>query len=708
MQLSEIEISNFKGLNFEVFKPKSFSCLVGENNAGKSTVLQALVYALNRPKSIPVSMFYDENNPIVFKLKFEEVMQGDLNRLKPEHRVKMEPLIYGGELTITAKYIKSDGLELFVSKLVPSDVRYRDENIAENFKGMRSAAQARTVIEARYPEYLEDLPDGSTPAQAKVYLNDSINEFDAAQFEYVDTTLPSGIPSSITALIPEPIYIPAVKNFEDDLKTTQSTSFGRLMGLLMEDLSPDLQDINDTLLDLKKRLNRYVDDNGDMQDKRLPKVVELENTIEGFLSENFPNVTVDLEIPPPEIKTILNTAKIYIDDGSRDLIENKGDGVKRSLTFSLLRAYVEILSRRNTNQQEVEEDVEVVLEKPLIFLFEEPELYLHPKGQRILFSTLAKISESFQTVITTHSPLFFEPGVTAQFVRVAKVGADPKPIGKLYPVDFEIDQENLNTFRMAKFDHSEAAFFSNHIVLYEGESDEFFFRHVAKTLNQEWSFQDKNIALVEVGGKGNFSKFRKFFESFGLKVSVLSDLDVLIKDFNHLDASKDAVNLRGELIQRLDQRVNELNIEPELTGKRVKSVVKNPRWVEKYETAKEIIHEVMKAEAVTPEQIVTLHELFSWEADESRYTVISTDDDVKTDVVALIDLLRTEGVYILSKGAIEEYYPDDVTLNCSKPERALKVIEIVTSQEFAKALSVPLAEGRPTELEEIFQHIFEQ
>ena len=611
--------------------------------------------------------------------------------------MKMQPLIYGGELTLTAKYIKSDGLELLISKLVPSDVRYRDESIAENFRGMRTAAQARTVIEEHYPEFLDNLPDNSSPAQAKTYLNGRVNEMDGDQFEYVDTTLPSGIPSSISALVPEPIYIPAVKNFEDDLKTTQSTSFGRLMGLLMEDLSPDLQDINDTLLDLKKRLNRFVDDNGNIQDERLPKVIELENTIEGFLSENFPNVTVDLEIPPPEIKTILNTAKIYIDDGSRDLIENKGDGVKRSLTFSLLRAYVEILSRRNLNQREVEEDedVEVILEKPLIFLFEEPELYLHPKAQRILFSTLGTISESFQTVITTHSPLFFEPGVTAQFVRVAKEPAEPKPIGKLYPVDFEIDQENLNTFRMAKFDHSEAAFFSSHIVLYEGESDQFFFRHAAKMLNPEWSFDDKNIALVEVGGKGNFSKFRRFFESFGLKVSILSDLDVLIKDFDHLGSSEQSAERRAALIQRLDQRINELNIEPELTGKRVKAKVKNPRWVKKYETAKEIIHAVMESKTATPVQINALHELFAWEADESRYTVISTENEVKLDLVALVDSLRAEGIYILSKGAIEEYYPEEIALNCSKPERALRVIETVTSHELAEALSVPLADGRP-------------
>lgn len=636
-------------------------------------------------------------------------MQGDLNRLKAEHRVKMEPLIYGGELTLTAKYLKSDGLELMVSKLVPSEVRYRDEGIAENFKGMRSAAQARTVIEEHYPEFFAELPDGSTPAQAKLYLNDKINQLQADQFQYVDTTLPSGIPSSISALIPEPIYIPAVKNFEDDLKTTQSTSFGRLLGLLMDDLSPELQDINNTLIDLKNRLNRYKDENGDIRDERLEKVIQLEQTVEGFLAENFPNVKIHLEIPPPELKTILNSAQIYVDDGSRDLIENKGDGVKRSLTFSLLRAYVKMLSERNRPEADAEgeEDQEVLLDRPLLFLFEEPELYLHPKAQRILFGTLGSISQLHQTVITTHSPLFFAPGVTAQFIRVAKEESDPKPIGKLYPVDFSVDQENLNTFRMAKFDHSDAAFFSSHIVLFEGESDDYFLQHVARLLNDNWDFDKKNIGLVEVGGKGNFSKFRHFFESFGLKVSIISDLDVLIKDFNHLGASEDSTAQRSTLIQGVDERVAELGIQPELTGKRVKGVVKNPRWVSAYDQAKEIIHRVAETHNVTDQDLETLNSLFAWEQDESRYVVLSTDNAIQQQLVEMLDTLRAENIYILSKGAIEEYYPVEAVRNMSKPERALKVIELVTVQEHAQALSRPLADGRPTEFEEIFRHIFE-
>lgn len=49
MKLERISISNFKGIRAQSFEPSKFSCLVGENNAGKSTVMQAIVYALNRP-----------------------------------------------------------------------------------------------------------------------------------------------------------------------------------------------------------------------------------------------------------------------------------------------------------------------------------------------------------------------------------------------------------------------------------------------------------------------------------------------------------------------------------------------------------------------------------------------------------------------------------------------------------------------------------
>jgi len=54
-------------------------------------------------------------------------------------------------------------------------------------------------------------------------------------------------------------------------------------------------------------------------------------------------------------------------------IDYKGDGLKRAVTFALLRTYVE---QKNTFKESDN--------SKFLFLFEEPELYLHPKAQRIL------------------------------------------------------------------------------------------------------------------------------------------------------------------------------------------------------------------------------------------------------------------------------------------------------------------------------------
>ena len=192
-----------------------------------------------------------------------------------------------------------------------------------------------------------------------------------------------------------------------------------------------------------------------------------------------------------------------------------------------------------------------------------------------------------------------------------------------------------------------------------------------------------------------------------MQVSIFSDLDALVKDFNHLGASEEAQQIRQTLINTLDQRITELGITPALTGKRVKRKVNNPIWVRKYETAKEIINSVAETGNVDEQQKQALNDLFVWESEEARYTVLSTDTEVKDGLVVLLDSLRDQGIYILSKGAIEEYYPEGINSNCSKPERALKVIERVSTNESAIGLSQPLAEGRPTEFEQIFQSIFD-
>ncbi|MBI4721337.1 MAG: ATP-dependent endonuclease, partial [Chitinivibrionia bacterium] len=646
MRLEEISISNFKGLREATFEPTRFSCLIGENNAGKSTVLQAIVYALNRPPQLPRSVFYSEEDPVVFKLTFSGVTATHLQRLAEEHRTKIEPLVVDSALTLVVRYQLGEKIEVKMLRRVPTDVRYQDASIDDLLKGKKVNA-VRTAVADFFPEFAENLPADLNITAAKAYLRSKIANLPLTAFEFSEGPLPSGISSSIAALLPEPIYIPAVKNLSDDIKTSQSTSFGRLLGLLLEDMTPDLATVNASLRMLDALLNRVVEE-GIEVDNRHEKVKGLESLVEKLLSENFPKVRVELRIPPPELRAILNTAQIFVDDGSKDLIENKGDGIKRSLTFTLLRAYVHHLSEKAKAA-----DPSCAAERPLLFLFEEPELYLHPRSQRVLFDTLARIASTHQVVVTTHSPLFFAPGVTAGFVRVAKRDAVPKPIGELHPVNFDLDTTKAEVFRLARFENADAGFFSGRVVLFEGESDDSFFRHVSKLLNDEWDFEQKNISLVRVSGKGNIATFRQFFGAFGIDVKVVADLDALFDGFQHLGGSDAANALRAAAIQTIDQRITATGIAAEPSRRQIKNKVNQESWRARYEAAKQALRALHPSSIVNTETLQLLDQLFTWENDIARVRACQEDIESAVALVPVVDALRAEGICVLWKGAIE-------------------------------------------------------
>lgn len=705
MKLALVEIENFKSLRSAAFRPGEFACLVGENNAGKSSVLQAISIALKPPSELPQTLFYGTSQPIEIRLSFEDVTDQDIARLSPEHQAKLRPRIRDQKLTIITSYSVGSRVAIKMLSPQPTEERYREEAIDDAFRNKRGGG-IMVALNESYPEFSCDDLAFKTNRAAKEYVKQRIAEDDGTIWDFVETDIPTGIGSSIFNLLPEAIYIPAVKNLKDDLKTTQSTSFGRLLGLLLDDMAPDLDTINQALIDLDTLLNRRAVEGG-QPDNRHEKVRDYEGRIERFLQEHFTTAKVELSIPPPELKVILNNAQIYIDDGSRDLVDEKGDGIKRSLTFAILRSYVDLLAERQNSVEDEGSANQPPTPRPLLFLFEEPELFLHPRSQRILFEALAAISASYQVIVTTHSPLFFAPGVTASFIRVAKEAADPKPVGELYPVNFQLDRESAEVFRLARFENADAAFFSRCVALFEGESDDAFFRHVAPKLNSEWNFDKKNIALVRVSGKGNFARFRKFFESFGLRVFVVADLDAMFKDYQHLGGSEEAAQLRNTAIAAIDQRIQALQMPAEPNSRQIKRQVSTQNWAQRYENARQIVRAIQAIGNATPEQVAALDELFTWEAPLAREKACLEDNEAREALRPVLDCLRESGVAVLSQGAIESYYPANTPNNSSKPARAISACDLVRTREDAISLSSPLAVGRETELEEIFEMIFE-
>jgi predicted ATPase len=83
--------------------------------------------------------------------------------------------------------------------------------------------------------------------------------------------------------------------------------------------------------------------------------------------------------------------------GENRNIEDLGQGIQRLIVVSILKAYKDLLKNKNLN-----------LNKQFLILFEEPEIFLHPKLKRKLNSVLEEISneENYQIIITTHDPYF--------------------------------------------------------------------------------------------------------------------------------------------------------------------------------------------------------------------------------------------------------------------------------------------------------------
>ena len=522
----------------------------------------------------------------------------------------------------------------------------------------------------------------STQKAAKELIQEYIDNMPNEEKEEKDIPLESGFDNTIKALFPEPIYIPAVKDLSDDMKTKESASFGKLLNILLDVIEEDLTDAKEVFENLRKKLNKTFDDNGNViLDERIEKVKEIEATIQKNLNETFKNVSIELEVPPPEIRTILSSATIIANDGVRGPIENKGDGFKRAITFSILRSYVELSHSKDWQKEEQKNKQK----DKFLFLFEEPELYLHPNAQNILFEALALISKKHQIVVTTHSPLFFAPNDTKTFIKIKKNSESQKPYSDAKCIDLS-DISLKDKFQIISFETSNHAFFANKIVLVEGDSELIVLPHIAKLINPEYDFKNKSISLVKTGGKGSFKRYKEFFKNFDIEIYLIADLDILIDGFDKLDTNDTSKELHSKLMDKISNQAK--------TGELPKTKkYKNELSKEKSKSLYEELKEARQN---------GLDKIFSFEQNNTKLELLKNDKELK---IELLKQLWDENIFILSRGDIESYYPEDLT-NSDKPSMAQEFCQKIMNNEELFNLYDKIIDEK-IEFEIIFDKMFE-
>jgi CRISPR-associated exonuclease Cas4 len=215
---------------------------------------------------------------------------------------------------------------------------------------------------------------------------------------------------------------------------------------------------------------------------------------------------------------------LKVDDGILNDVLDKGHGLQRAIIFSLLQALI-----KNDRGKLLPGQAPPPSGAPSIILaIEEPELYIHPQLQRLIYGVLREFASTDQVIYSTHAPAFVDVWSyeNVAVVRKGNVAAGTKvhhcPAGVL---GSDADQKGfqlLNSFSL----ETNRLFFAEKSILVEGEQDEIGIIATGRKLSTFKEFPEEvGFTIVVTGNKVEIPKFQKLLNAFELPYVVWHEKD---------------------------------------------------------------------------------------------------------------------------------------------------------------------------------------
>lgn len=219
----------------------------------------------------------------------------------------------------------------------------------------------------------------------------------------------------------------------------------------------------------------------------------------------FPGTEVFFRFNAENQLDLYRTCVLYVDDGFKSLLTDKGSGIQSAVIIGLFSYYTKHVSTIMS----------------ALLCIEEPELYLHPHARRLISDRLTDfIGDKNQVIITTHSAEFLRThGEDVNVIAVTK-GSDG------YTTCTSV---NLKDYaRILVYESSSELFFAEKVIVCEGY-DDFILRAVAKEKFPK-QLDSKNVSIAPAAGKDNISKIVQLVLKLGIKCHILADFDYLLRD----------------------------------------------------------------------------------------------------------------------------------------------------------------------------------
>ncbi len=491
MKLDRVTLKNFRGYRDETpIEIDDLTAFIGKNDAGKSSVLEALEIFFNnsavtceredlsidaQSKDIEIScVFSDVPDAIVIdaanptNLADEHLLNRD-RKLEIKKAFSATAAKPKEKISICCMHPSIDGCADLLT-LKRSELRARAEELG--------------VAEAGY--------NGNVNASIRHAIREHLGDLKLTSIELL-------VDKEDTKKVYDTIkdYLPIYALFQSD---RQSRDDDR------EVTDPMKLAVQQALQDLGAELDH-------IKAEVRAKAIETAGRTLVKLKEMAPELARELT---PEFKTepkfdSLFKLSITSDDGIA--VNKRGSGVRRLILLNFFRAEAE---RRRSETVATE----------VIYAFEEPETSQHPDHQEMLMKAFLELANapSSQIILTTHTPALaaFLPVESVRFIernghkRTVESGTE------------EVFQKVVDTLGILPDPIPKNAVA---ILLVEGKSDIHFIHHTAEKLKGggfiDATFEDRRFAVVPIGGCGNIKHWRtlQLASQFGVPYCVLLDSD---------------------------------------------------------------------------------------------------------------------------------------------------------------------------------------
>jgi putative ATP-dependent endonuclease of OLD family len=275
-------------------------------------------------------------------------------------------------------------------------------------------------------------------------------------------------------------------------------------------------------------------------------------------------------------------------------------------------------------------------------MVDEPELHLHPRLQKKYFNLLKDFSTKFgvQSILITHSPVFIDEKSIRNTYRFFITSEETKIIK---PSGISSTDEELIKF--LSYTNSSKIFFTNKVILVEGDSDSYFFTYL---LNTHLATSEE-IEFLAIGGKSAYKKWFDFLKKFEIQC-------YLVTDFDFLDSAS-CVDLK---IKETREQIASVGLTPESVARATLLPTETNKIIlDKYSEVVDGLLEKTLAEVNNDDLLAIQKAAFIKRQRKIKFSVVADqiekDPVLKEKLENKISDLRTENIYVLRWGDLEGY-----------------------------------------------------